>query len=216
MSYYKLSTVVGSCPLSCSSFFGPQYHKVRITAAGDDVICGNYKRRGPMCGLCDPTVYHYNFTCVECSNYKLNWLKYIAITYIYLPLTVFYLLVLLLKISATAGSMNGFVVVIQLAAAPGIVRFYFLEHSVSSTIVKLITGVYSILNLDFFKSFYSPFCLHPSMTTIQVFAFDYLLGVYPLLLIILTFILVKLHDHYSVVMFLWRPCYTLFSRFLAK
>ena len=45
-----------------------------------------------MCGLCEhnhtPPVYSYSFTCVECTNYEMNWFNYIAIAY--LPLTVFY------------------------------------------------------------------------------------------------------------------------------
>ena len=77
-------------------------------------------------------------------------------------------------------------------------------------------AVLSILNLDFFKSYYHPFCLHPSMTTIQVFSLEYLVGVYPLVLVAITYFLVKLHDRYSLVVYLWRPCYRVFSCFSSK
>ena len=54
------------------------------------------------------------------------------------------------------------------------------------------------------------------MTTIQVFSLEYLVGVYPLLLVAIAYFLVKLHDRYSIVVYLWRPCYRVFSCFSSK
>ena len=42
------------------------------------------------------------------------------------------------------------------------------------------------------------------------------MGVYPLLLVAITYFLVKLHDQYSIVVYLWRPCYRVFSCFSSK
>lgn len=199
--------VVGDCVLSCTGFFKdmkhPQFRYLRFTEAGDDKICTAYNRKGPMCGNCHenyaPAAYSYNFTCTECTDYKYNWVKYVAIAY--LPLTVFYIAVLGLKISATSGSMNAFVMICQLGAAQGIVRFYFIpNHAGASKLIKIVTAASTIFNLDFFRSFYRPFCLHPSMTTIQVFALDYAIGLYPLFLIAVTYSFVKLHDRYSLIL----------------
>ena len=41
--------------------------------------------------------------------------------------------------------------------------------------------------------------------THQVLLLDYSVAVYPLLLIFITFILVKLHDKFAFVVYLWRP-----------
>ena len=216
--YTNESAVVSNCPFSCSTAFGVfRYINIASDSTGDDPICSRYKRRGPMCGLCEhnhtPPVYSYNFTCVECTNYVMNWFKYIAI--VYLPLTVFYCLVLLLKMSATTGSVNALITIIQVCTSPGIVRFHYTSHSLHTT-KDWAVGVCYILNLDFFKHYYHPFCLHPSMTTIQVFSLEYLVGVYPLLLVAITYFLVKLHDRYSIVVYLWRPCYRFFSCFSSK
>ena len=123
------SAVVSNCPFSCSKVVGV-FRDIDITSTVDDPICSQFKRRGPMCGLCEhnntPSVYSYNFTCVECTDYGLNWLKYIAIAF--LPLTVFYILVLVLKISATAGSMNALITIIQLWSSSGIVRFHYASY----------------------------------------------------------------------------------------
>ena len=221
MSYYNNSSevVVGRCLFTCVSFviFDWQNLYREVKDPTDDEICSGYHRRGPVCGECEknhaPPVYHYNFTCVECSEYKWNWLKYIAVAYF--PLTIFYFLVLLLKISATTGSLNAYVTINQLAVFNGVLRFYFFHQPDPSysNAIKLFSTVCTIWNLDFFRSVYEPFCLHPSMTTIQAFCLDYLLGIYPLLLILVTFFFVKLHDRYSVVVFLWRPFHRCLSRF---
>ena len=222
MSQYSngsgLLQVVSNCPFSCSPTDGHVFCRdIEFSSTGDDPICSEYKRRGPMCGLCEhnhtPPAYSYNFTCVECTNYKMNWLKYTAVAY--LPLTVFYFMVLLLKISATTGSVTALVTIVQLVTSSGANRFYYASHHFHAT-RDWVIEVLSVLNLDFFKSYYHPFCLHPSMTTIQVFLLEYLVGVYPLLLVAITYFLVKLHDRYSLVVYLWRPCYRVFSCFSSK
>lgn len=43
------------------------------------------------------------------------------------------------------------------------------------------------------------------MTALQVLALDYLVGVYPLLLIALTYFAVMLHDRYSLIVKIWGP-----------
>ena len=67
-------------------------------------------RTGQMCGSCvkgfAPPVYSYSLACVNCTDYKYNWIKYIAVAY--LPLTVFFVIVITFRISAVSGAMNGF------------------------------------------------------------------------------------------------------------
>ena len=67
--------------------------------------------------------------------------------------------------------------------------------------------IYGIWNLDlsFFCMVYKPFCLHPSISIIQVICLDYVIAVYPLMLVFLIYFLVKLHDRFEMVQFIWRP-----------
>ena len=48
------------------------------------------------------------------------------------------------------------------------------------------------------------------MSTLHVLSLDYLVGVYPLFLIFLTYIAVMLHDRYPIVVKMWRPAYRVF------
>ena len=63
---------------------------------------------------------------------------------------------------------------------------------------------------------YSPFCLHPNISTLQVLALDYIVAVHPLFLTILTYVLVKLYDrNYRVVVSAWKPFRYCLSHFRA-
>ncbi len=214
-SILAVGECVFGCTANCRNYMF--YRSLSLTKTGDDSICLDYNRKGPMCGNClanyAPPAYYYNLTCTECSDYRYNWMKYIAVAY--LPLTAFYVLVLVFKVSATTGSMNALVTLCQLAATPSIIRFYFIpkHRREYSKTINIVTTVCTVWNLDFFRALYKPFCLHPSMTTIQVFTLDYGLGLYPLILIVVTYFFVKLHDRYTLVVSLWRPFNRCISRF---
>ena len=64
--------------------------------------------------------------------------------------------------------------------------------------------MYGIWNLDFFRTLIPPICL--PLTTIQVIALDYLVAVYPLLLLVCVYGLVRAHDRgCRLVVRMWRP-----------
>ena len=73
--------------------------------------------------------------------------------------------------------------------------------------------MYAVWNLDYFHSFYTSICVHQRLTTYQILALDYTIAVYPLLLIFVTFALVKLHDNFSFAVVLWRPFHKCLVRF---
>ena len=80
-------------------------------------------------------------------------------------------------------------------------------------VVQLIITLCSIWNLDFFRSLYPPFCLHPTISALHVLLLDYLVAVYPLILILITYSLVKLHDRYTLVVWFCKPLYICFHKF---
>ena len=57
-------------------------------------------------------------------------------------------------------------------------------------------------------------CTHAEMTNIQALALDYIIAVYPLILIAVTYILVELHDWgFRPIIWLWKPFHRCFVRF---
>ena len=212
----KLNEVlVGTCIYGCKLVGvsgGCVTHHSIVTNNSEMInneTCGEYNRDGQLCGNCKegygPPVYSYSLKCVKCkkSDFKSNLLKYIAVAFI--PLTGFYLLVMLFKIRVTSTPAVVFILTSQILAAPFIPRYILMPSHKPGFGVKAAIAFFAVWNLDILRSLYSPFCIHPSMTTLHVLALDYLIGIYPLVLIAATYIAVMLHDRYPLVVRIWRP-----------
>ena len=215
-------TVAGLCYYSCfNNFF--RYLIPQNVSELNEMMCSNINRDGQLCGSCKegfaPPVYSYDLQCVQtsqCTHYS-TWWKYIVVAF--LPLTVFYIMVILFRISATSPVLNGFVLVSQITSTPNFVRGFELYRHLrpqymSKLPLDIVASVYGFWNLDFFRTVYTPFCLHPKMSNIQAFALDYVIAVYPLILITVTYLLVELHDWgFRPMVWLWRPFHRCFVRF---
>ena len=201
-------SLVGACYFACPILSTYTKYPVyaNTTQSLEKEICGPYKRTGVLCGECIEgyglPVYSYSLSCVECSHYKYNWLKYIAVAYI--PLTAFYVAIILFRVSATSGLLVAYTTVCQMISVKGIVALS-LENLPEINVLKYFASLVSIWNLDFFRSLYSPFCLHPKLSALHVFMLDYAVALYPLILILLTYLAVKLHDQFSLVVWLCKP-----------
>ena len=76
-----------------------------------EVFCGKFNRQGSLCGSCKdgyfPLAYSYNMTCVKCEETWYNWIEYLLIVYV--PLTIFYLVILFFQVNMTSLYWLGFV-----------------------------------------------------------------------------------------------------------
>lgn len=217
-SEHLMKLLVSYCLYTCGVDIHEEFKRVgatNITGLNDDV-CKLYQRTGLMCGRCvddyAPAVYSYSLACVNCSNYRYSIIKYVAIAYI--PLTAFYILVIVFRIPVNSGAMIAYVALSQVVAAPGLITFYSARFERKS--IKYVNGFlpfYTIWNLDFFRSLYEPFCLHPKLTTVDIVSLDYILGVYPLVLTIATYLFVRFHDHSRLVTWMCMPLYRCLYRF---
>ena len=180
----------------------------------NDYTCGGLNREGQLCGRCNkgfaPPVYSYTVSCVNCTDYHLNWLKYIGV--VFGPLTIFCILICFFHISATSPYLHGFIFFSQIATMPNLIRLVentegYKEASFSQKLVgEMYISLLSIWNLDMFRAFYGPFCIHPNMTVVQALALDYITAFYPLLLLAITYGLVLLHNrHNRILVALWKP-----------
>ncbi len=79
---------------------------------------------GHFCGRCKEgyglaaCIYSYHYTtCIPCRDYGYkNWIKYFVIAL--LPLTLFYFLVVILRINVTSSHFNGIVFSLQCLMSP--------------------------------------------------------------------------------------------------
>ena len=226
--------VVGRCPYTYSLFSDPNVSNiglyVKLPRNFDKLetfLCDPLNRQGFFCSECKEN-YSYpmypDFTkCVECnpSKYTRNWIFYVIISYG--PLTVFLVLVICLRISATSAPMNAFIFVSQIISQPPFQRGFF--HTMDTSVyvfshgarwfMKFLYSLYGVWNLNFFTALIPPFCL-PLQNVHIVISLTYIIALYPLFLLILIYVLVELHSRdFKIIVCLWKPfnlCYTRFRR----
>ena len=188
----------------------------------NETMCGKlFNRTGTLCGKCKdghyPQAYSFDMNCIQCPNGSANWWKYLLAAY--LPLTVFYLLVLAFRINVASSSlMYPFVVFAQSVSLPIYSRMEFLYLKTNPTLkiaTRWVAMIYGIWNLDFFRSFDLGICL--GTDTLQTLVLDLAVGVYPLLLMLLTYVLICLYDrNFKPIVVIWRPFQAVFVFFQGK
>ena len=216
------TTVVGSCLFNCANqtqwlkdeIYHPVYWNVSEL---NDKTCGYLNRKGRLCSVCKDgyyvSAYSYDFTCFKCkSSVGYNVIKYVFI--VFLPLTLLYFFFIAFRISATSPQLNSFVVWCQALTLPVYIRL-IIQRTKNDDIFPLIqtlATVYGIWNLDFFRTVIPPICL--PMNTMQILALEYVVALYPLLLIVTSYLLLMAYEReFRVVVWLWRPFHKCFVRF---
>ena len=224
---YSQKTLVGACQYTCLNSWRGDFFPITINSTSqlNEFMCSDNNRQGQLCGSCvpgyAPPVYSYYLSCVNCTT--SNWGKYTAVSL--LPLTAFFVFVITFRLSATSPNLNGFILCVQILTSPPNMRTLanaivvlqqinskkFIIESDSYFVISTLAGIW---NLDFFRLVYTPFCLQPHTNTLQVLALDYVVAVYPLLLITLSYLLVLLYDrNVRLIVCLWKLFLPLFIKF---
>ena len=77
----------------------------------NNFMCGYFNREGQLCGACKkgygPALLTYDLQCAKCSSQNYGWALYLLIGF--LPITVFYLVIVMFQVSATSGPLNAFI-----------------------------------------------------------------------------------------------------------
>ena len=223
LSHNGPGMVVGSCLYGC--FINATYlnlYENYTTSENLTSMCDSFHRIGPFCGRCNSShgvqAYSFSLKCIPCEFKWSNVAKYIF--FAYAPLTMFLILIVVFTVSVNSAPLHGYIFVAQMLATSISMRILdtmkVYKPNQLSTFRSIDFGatVYGFWNLDFFRFVNHRFCLHPSMSTLQVMSLDYLIALYPFVIIVLTYVLVELHDcGCKVVTTMWRPFHYCFARF---
>ena len=206
----------GGCPyLYYSNIVTHRYRALpHNTSDLNEFFCAPLNRAGLLCRDCidgfGPSVVTTGYACANCTENNYGWILYILSEFV--PVTVFYFVVLTLRIRITSAPMNCFVMVSQLVIislnhSPEFQGALMAELSTTSRAVfKVILTGYGFWNLDFFRYLIPPFCVSRSLKNIHVLALQYVSAFYPLLLIALTYTCIELHGHnFRPIVWLWKP-----------
>jgi len=187
----------------------------------NDFMCGSLNRKGLLCRYCldgfGPAVFTSGYACENCT-----WHSYTGVAlYLLLelvPITAFYLFVLVFQIRITSAPLNGFIffsqeVVIVYNIIVPIRAMFGTTGTIYNTLAKILFTCYGIWNLDFFRLVVPPFCVSDKLTSIHALMLQYISAIYPLCLIAITYACIKLHDrNFRPTVWLWRPFHKCFAR----
>ena len=214
-------TSAGNCVYTCGTGKRKYSDNIHHTLPNnrthlDDFFCSPFNRTGTLCGRCQdglyPLVYSLDMNCVECPNGKSKWWKYLLAAF--LPLTIFFFIVLFFNINVISSHFLGFVWCIQGIAVPPLTRVILIsihKHH-HAAIARWVIAMYGIWTLDFLRSFDLGICL--GTDTLQSLALELAIGVYPLLLMLITYFLIRLYDrNFQPLVIIWKPFRTVLRLF---
>ena len=177
-----------------------------------NLTCGPYNREGLLCSKCKPgygpAVYSFSLMCAECNDNGVGWALYLFL--VLFPITVFYIIVIIFNIRATAPPFTAFVMMCQIYCTIELIHVPLqmkLKHMQSLSLLihidRVLTGIW---NLDFFRYLLPPFCVSSHLSNIQALNLEYILIIYPFLLIIFTSLCIELHArNFRPIVLLWKP-----------
>lgn len=155
----------------------------------DKVICGEKNRTGILCGSCtEGHVVHFHSPRFRCNKInqalcKGGWLFYILSELV--PVTVVFVIVLVLNISFTSGAVNGFILFSQVLLSLNIDASGIITYPNQRATTEGYQLLYGFLNLEFFTTETLSFCLWTKATALDMLAFKYVTIIYSLSLVIL-------------------------------
>ena len=215
--------VYGECPyitndkkILYTNFYRIEFDISTLT----EQTCAPLNRKGLLCSECydgyGPAVYAFGNECVKCNrNTYTSWTLYLFV--VLFPITVFYVIVIIFNVHATAPPLTAFVLycqvfsIIDRTKMPTPTRF--TSEYYSSTMLQVARTLSGIWNLDFGRHIVPPFCVSETLNTYHALLLDYITGFYPMLLILVTYIHIKLHSHnFKLIVALWSPFNRCFSK----
>jgi hypothetical protein len=206
-----MGTIEGYCPYgriadSINTAFVLQPHNASHLT---EFTCNWLNRTGQLCSNCEDSlgvaVLSYSFGCVVCLGKLEGWFLYLSLTLF--PLTLFFFIVILCNIDATAAHMNSVLCIMQiLIFSLNTNPQSFLETGTagSKRVAIVAWTIVGFWNLDILRYVYPPFCITTEMSILQVMSLEYIVALFPLVLIAIAYALIELHDNdYRVVKLPW-------------
>ena len=168
----------------------------------NNITCNKYNRQGPQCRQCvdgyGPAVFSDSITCDDCSKHEYLWI--LNLVFQLTMVTIMYLVVILLQIKGTNSPYNIMIAYVQVGANALVIGTEIYIKAVcftSKNFVTIVLTIVAIFNLDFFRLVIPPLCISTSFKNINVIVIDYVIALYPLILTVLIYVCIELHDRNS-------------------
>ena len=221
------NTFVSKCP-----YYQLQGHNVSFELAGyivlpynvselNDLMCGPMNRKGFLCRDCidgfGPSATSLGYKCSNCTDAWYGVPLYLAVEFV--PMTLFYLIILLFKIHLTSAPLTSFIMYSQM-----LVYVFFIgrkepverimSQAENSPLFMAVLMFYGVWNLDFVRYVTPPFCVSSKFRPTHNELLDYFSNFYLLFLVFVTWCCIELHGrNFRLLVWLWKPFHKCFVRF---
>lgn len=176
----------------------------------NDIVCKAYNRHGTHCSQCiqgyGPAAYSDGIICADCSKYRHFWILNLLLQLV--MVTILYLVIVLFQIKGTSSPFNIIITYGQLTVNGIMVASGFYAKAICFTgrrFTVFILTILGVVNLDFFRLLIPPLCISASLKSINVLLLDYIIAVYPIVLTIILYIGIELHDRCGTTVHLTTP-----------
>ena len=214
-SSYGLNEL-GKCPF-IAHYITDNTHRIPLpdnVSELNEYMCGPLNREGTLCGKCKDgygiALYSYTLECAKCWRHGYGWVLYFLLELV--PITVLYFLVVIFHIRATSSPLSALVLLSQVMVYTirlNIPLHMYIENEVTGfpyVMLQVLLVLCSIWSLDFFRSVIPPFCVSSSIKTVHALALEYLVAFYPICLILITYLCIKLqYNNFRPIVWLWKP-----------
>lgn len=177
----------------------------------NDYMCAPLNRQGIMCSQCADgfglAVFSIGHTCTNCSGVWYGVPLYLFIEFI--PITVFFFVVMVFHINITSAPMVAFVFYSQIAVTVFndnvlVSNILILGGAVTYHFLTILISFYGVLNLDFFHFIIPPFCVSSLFKPIHITFLHFVSAFYPLCLIALSWICINLYSrNFKPAVWVW-------------
>ena len=213
---------------SCDNY---NFYSISSSTVGlelNNVTCKPYNRQGAQCRHCidgyGPAAFSDGATCADCSKRRYLWI--LNLLFQLTAVTLMYLVVILFQIKGTCSPFNITITNYQMALNAVMIGSGFHNRIICMTnqgFIKICLTVIGVLNLDFFRFVIPPLCISPSLKSIHVLLFDYIIAVHPIIVTIVIYVAIELYDRNCRIIVLlaapfrllwcrnWRPKETILS-----
>ena len=166
---------VANCPYYPSSDYSvtaPRY--IEFPANLNENMCGPMNRNGVLCSECADGfgLTSFKYKCANCTNAWYGVSLFLFLEFV--PLMLFYLIILAFQISVTSPSMPCFILYCQLITVATDLSIYgefssygnivFAENRDLRLYAKIVATFHGIFNLDFYLLL-PPFCISSQLKT---------------------------------------------------
>ena len=190
----------------------------------NDYMCGPLNRKGIVCSECadgfGPSATSFGYECANCTDAWYGVPLFLVVEFV--PITVFYLIILVFQISVTSAPMPCFIMYAQwivvsldvsMFSSSSLRHVMFTEEGEIRLDMKIIQTFYRFFNLDFFLLILPKFCISDKISSIYLAFLAYISVVYPFFLIFLTWVCIELHGrNFRPLVWIWRPFHKCFVR----